>query len=125
MDRASSVQTAEDTGIPPEYNLRTCQARLNHPALPEAASTHQRNAFPKDPRDWSRDHVIEWLLWATQRYEIPEVDVEKFHMNGRGLAYLPKEGFVRRAPCGGEKLFEDFQRRFASAILEKKNVPRV
>ncbi|XP_077870423.1 uncharacterized protein LOC144364023 [Saccoglossus kowalevskii] len=71
-----------------------------------------------DPRQWTRDHVIAWLLWATDHYGLEAVDVERFNMNGHGLIYLTKEGFIRRAPSSGEKLFEDFRKRFAYAIMQ-------
>ncbi|XP_070557737.1 protein C-ets-1-like isoform X2 [Ptychodera flava] len=95
----------------------------------EAATASQGvsrpNEFPRDPRDWTRDHVIYWLLWATSHYKIEPVEVERFHMNGIGLTYLNREGFLRRAPSGGEQLFEDFQRRFAHAIMQGRNAKDV
>ncbi|XP_077994897.1 uncharacterized protein LOC144448508 [Glandiceps talaboti] len=75
-------------------------------------------AFPKDPRKWTRDHVIVWLLWATEQYKTERAEIDKFHMNGLGLIYMTKEGFVRRVPEGGQRLFEDFRQRFVCSLLE-------
>ncbi|XP_070559848.1 protein C-ets-1-like [Ptychodera flava] len=95
-------------------------AMFPYPTLPNTP-VQNRSILPRDPREWTRDHVIAWLLLVTEHYQLAPVDVEKFHMNGRGLMYLNKDGFVRRAPSCGEKLFEDFRRRFARAIIEERN----
>ncbi|XP_077994515.1 protein C-ets-1-like isoform X2 [Glandiceps talaboti] len=116
------MQYAQSADVVPGSRDMTGRLRYNdRPHTFQALRVPIASMFPQDPRDWARDDVISWLLWATDYYKLGQVDVEKFHMNGRGLIYLNKEGFERRAPSAGEKLFDDFRRRFARAIIAEKN----
>ncbi|KAG8181243.1 hypothetical protein JTE90_013019 [Oedothorax gibbosus] len=58
--------------------------------------------IPQDPRCWSRQHVFAWLEWCVESFSLPPVDIDQFHMNGRGLSLLKKSDFCERASsrCG-------------------------
>ncbi|XP_006642224.2 protein C-ets-1 isoform X2 [Lepisosteus oculatus] len=58
----------------------------------------QRLGIPKDPRQWTETHVIEWLTWTVNEFSLKNVDFHKFCMNGASLCALGKERFLDLAP---------------------------
>ena len=68
-----------------------------------------------DPCNWEIHDVLEWLRWAAEIYNIKNVDLDKFRMNGKGLCMLSRNGFLYRVPSGGELLYGDFQMRLQEA----------
>ncbi|XP_061074289.1 protein C-ets-1 isoform X2 [Conger conger] len=58
----------------------------------------QRLAIPKDPRQWTENHVGEWLTWTVNEFSLKNVDFHKFCMNGASLCGLGKERFLDLAP---------------------------
>lgn len=51
-----------------------------------------------DPRQWTEDHVREWLTWTVNEFTLKNVDFHKFCMNGASLCALGKERFLDLAP---------------------------
>ncbi|KAG9351733.1 hypothetical protein JZ751_022984 [Albula glossodonta] len=58
----------------------------------------QRLGIPKDPRQWTENHVGEWLMWTVNEFSLKNVDFHKFCMNGASLCALGKERFLDLAP---------------------------
>ncbi|XP_031429444.1 protein C-ets-1 isoform X6 [Clupea harengus] len=58
----------------------------------------QRLGIPKDPRQWTEDHVREWLTWTVNEFTLKNVDFHKFCMNGASLCALGKDRFLDLAP---------------------------
>ncbi|XP_014825322.1 protein C-ets-1 isoform X1 [Poecilia latipinna] len=58
----------------------------------------QRLGIPKDPRQWTENHVAEWLAWTINEFSLKNVDFEKFGMNGANLCAMGKERFLDLAP---------------------------
>ncbi|XP_032237865.2 uncharacterized protein LOC5512521 [Nematostella vectensis] len=77
---------------------------------------------PPDPRLWSKWDVLEWLKWATERYNVKDVAADKFLMNGKGICMLPPEGFVYRVPRGGDVLYNDFHKRLKAATEQSRHL---
>lgn len=69
-----------------------------------------------DPRLWSRLDVRAYLDHARHLYDIRDLDLDRFPMNGKGLCVLSQEMFQFRVPRGGTSLYLDFQRRFRRAL---------
>ncbi|KAI1893762.1 hypothetical protein AGOR_G00127010 [Albula goreensis] len=57
-----------------------------------------RLGIPKDPRQWTENHVREWLTWTVNEFSLKNVDFHKFCMNGASLCALGKERFLDLAP---------------------------
>ncbi|KAG9348275.1 hypothetical protein JZ751_002010 [Albula glossodonta] len=52
----------------------------------------------RDPRQWTENHVREWLTWTVNEFSLKNVDFHKFCMNGASLCALGKERFLDLAP---------------------------
>ncbi|XP_076325627.1 protein C-ets-1-like [Tachypleus tridentatus] len=72
--------------------------------------------LPKDPRQWTREHVASWLQHVITRHQLPSVQLDRFLMNGKALCLMSIEMFVHRVPLGGKLLYKDFQLRLSSAL---------
>lgn len=51
-----------------------------------------------NPRKWSKQHVLQWLYWASSEFSLTNVNFYKFDMCGEELCDLGKEGFLDLAP---------------------------
>ncbi|XP_071327671.1 protein C-ets-1 isoform X5 [Trachinotus anak] len=58
----------------------------------------QRLCIPKDPRQWTENHVAEWLTWTVNEFSLKNVEFDKFCMNGASLCAMGKERFLDLAP---------------------------
>ena len=59
--------------------------------------------IPRDPRDWSQDHVAHWLSWAIREFSLgsgPHIDsfISSLTMSGKELCAMNKQDFISRAP---------------------------
>lgn len=72
--------------------------------------------IPDDPRQWSRLDVRTWLDHVRRVYNIQDLDLDRFPMNGKALCIMSKDMFVYRVPQGGVPLYIDFQLRFRRAL---------
>ncbi|XP_076369930.1 DNA-binding protein D-ETS-4-like [Tachypleus tridentatus] len=62
-------------------------------------------AISRDPTDWSAADVRAWFVWTLKQYNLPNILVDYFAMDGVALCSLTEDDFQRRAPCDGETLF--------------------
>lgn len=51
-----------------------------------------------DPRQWTENHVAEWLTWTVNEFSLKNVDFDKFCMNGALLCAMGKDRFLDLAP---------------------------
>lgn len=51
-----------------------------------------------NPRKWSKQHVLQWLIWASGEFSLTNVNFMNFDMSGGELCDLGKEGFLALAP---------------------------
>ncbi|XP_015836259.2 modulator of activity of ets isoform X1 [Tribolium castaneum] len=72
--------------------------------------------LPKDPRQWTREHVAQWISLVTQQHGLPEVPSSRFLMNGKALCLMSLGMFLSRVPLGGKLLYKDFQLRLCAAL---------
>ncbi|XP_066149109.1 protein C-ets-1 [Euwallacea fornicatus] len=82
------------------------------------ASEDQEN-LPKDPRQWTREHVGQWLRHITTIHNLPEVPSSRFLMNGKALCLMSPNMFLSRVPLGGKLLYKDFQLRLSTALYSR------
>lgn len=108
---------------PPRPRLVVCPAetRISTETVDRRRTTAASNGLfsipvPIDPRLWSRLDVRAYLDHARHLYDIRDLDLDRFPMNGKGLCVLSQEMFQFRVPRGGTSLYLDFQRRFRRAL---------
>lgn len=99
--------------VPLSPASRVSPADSSEPPL--NALTLLPNGIPSDPRQWNRQNVYTWLEWCVDSFSLPPLDVEQFHMNGRGLCLLKKSDLRDRAPRSGDILYNALQ------VLLQKN----
>ncbi|KAJ8916624.1 hypothetical protein NQ315_000269 [Exocentrus adspersus] len=84
---------------------------------------HSRNLeeddLPKDPRQWTREDVAQWLRHVTAVHNLPEVPPSRFLMNGKALCLMSSGMFLNRVPVGGKLLYKDFQLRLCAALYSR------
>ena len=68
-----------------------------------------------DPRDWSRNHVTQWLQHVAVQYKLGHTFPERCLFNGKALSILTKGMFEYRVPDGGALVYEDVQLKLKKA----------
>ncbi len=51
-----------------------------------------------DPCKWTKQHVLQWLYWASGEFSLTNISFFKFDMRGQELCDLGKDGFLDLAP---------------------------
>ncbi|XP_036450787.1 protein C-ets-2 [Colossoma macropomum] len=75
-----------------------------------------------NPRKWSKQHVLQWLHWASSEFSLTNVNFFKFDMSGQELCDLGKEGFLDLAPdFVGDILWEHLE-QMMRACQERSEV---
>ena len=71
-----------------------------------------------DPREWSRDDVHNWLRMMKSVYNVDDIHLDRFMMNGKGLCVISRrvEMFRERVPDAGDVLHRDFVARFLRVL---------
>lgn len=113
-----ALQTAEG---PIRYGITSDWDRL---AAYRRQYSHQNSyedddSLPKDPRQWTREHVSQWLRHLTTVHNLPEVPSSRFLMNGKALCLMSPSMFLSRVPLGGKLLYKDFQLRLCAAMYSR------
>ncbi|CAB4067297.1 ETS1 [Lepeophtheirus salmonis] len=80
--------------------------------------------IPTDPRDWTKEHVSDWLKWTMIEFslcmESNEKLIKEFEITGKELCSLQKSEFFRRAPgCVGDILYEHLNQLKQDAEKDK------
>ncbi|KAL1502579.1 hypothetical protein ABEB36_007703 [Hypothenemus hampei] len=87
--------------------------------LPTYHHSYEDDTLPKDPRQWTREHVSQWLRHITTLHNLPEVPSSRFLMNGKALCLMSPSMFLARVPLGGKLLYKDFQLRLCAALYSR------
>ncbi|GJQ85353.1 hypothetical protein Trydic_g10127 [Trypoxylus dichotomus] len=106
------MQTAES--VPVRYD----NFQWTQPVRPYR--NDEEDQLPKDPRQWSREHVIQWLNYVTKQHGLPKIPSSRFLMNGKALCLMTPGMFLTRVPLGGKLLYKDFQLRLCAALYTVK-----
>ncbi|XP_065844255.1 protein C-ets-1-like isoform X2 [Oscarella lobularis] len=97
-EKASSTGSAtpHQSPMPSRGRKRKQHPSMNsggNDVLPSKTSFLQ---LPKDPIEWNREHVRQWLSWAQAENNLGPIDTSHFDaMNGEDLCRMEKEDFVR------------------------------
>lgn len=59
---------------------------------------NQSSCSCADPRQWTENHVAEWLTWTVNEFSLKNVEFDKFCMNGANLCAMGKDCFLDLAP---------------------------
>ncbi|CAH1963266.1 unnamed protein product [Acanthoscelides obtectus] len=108
-----ALQTAQSPAL---YGLSSEWERV--PAYRHPADYEEDN-LPKDPRQWTREDVANWLNYVTSVHNLPKVPASRFHMNGKALCLMSPSMFLSRVPLGGKLLYKDFQLRLCAAMYRR------
>ncbi|XP_050302747.1 transcription factor ETV7 [Anthonomus grandis grandis] len=110
-----ALQAAEG---PIRYGITSEWDRLASYRNTHRMDTEQDN-LPKDPRQWTREDVGQWLRHITTIHNLPEVPSSRFLMNGKALCLMSPSMFLSRVPLGGKLLYKDFQLRLCAAMYSR------
>ncbi|XP_076267316.1 ETS transcription factor pointed isoform X3 [Rhynchophorus ferrugineus] len=70
----------------------------------------QRLGIPKDPRQWTENHVAHWLQWAAKEFSLENIPLHHFQMKGKDICVMGKDTFSARAPAFvGDILWEHLE----------------
>ncbi|XP_029636562.1 protein C-ets-1 isoform X3 [Octopus sinensis] len=58
----------------------------------------QRLNIPRDPVQWNKINVMQWLEWVRQEYALNGIRTDRFNMTGKEMCQLGKDAFLERAP---------------------------
>ncbi|CAG9857486.1 unnamed protein product [Phyllotreta striolata] len=108
-----ALQTAE---ILVQYGLRTEWEEAFNCGESQTIDHREDDDLPRDPRQWTRENVADWLKFVMTKHNLPEVQSSRFLMNGKALCLMSPGMFLKRAPLGGKLLYKDFQLRLSSAL---------
>jgi len=62
-----------------------------------------------DPRCWNREDVNIFLRYCEREFDLEQIDMEKFVMNGKALCLLSKSDFSERCAGGGDVIHNILQ----------------
>ncbi|KAF7286160.1 hypothetical protein GWI33_007122 [Rhynchophorus ferrugineus] len=110
-----ALQAAEG---PIRFGLSSEWDRLSHYNNVHSDSDEE-DSLPKDPRQWTREHVMQWLRHITMVHGLPDVHPSRFLMNGKALCLMSPSMFLSRVPLGGKLLYKDFQLRLCAAMYSR------
>ncbi|XP_036359064.1 protein c-ets-1-A isoform X7 [Octopus sinensis] len=87
----------------------------------------QRLNIPRDPVQWNKINVMQWLEWVRQEYALNGIRTDRFNMTGKEMCQLGKDAFLERAPpYVGDILWEHLEVMKREASQERAflcNVP--
>ncbi|XP_030648644.1 protein C-ets-2 [Chanos chanos] len=110
LDDEQSVQEVPSGLDCVSHDVGPCSVPLLTPcskAVMSQALKDSFNGFSKvqricgisnDPHKWTKQHVLQWLHWASSEFSLTNVNFFKFDMHGQELCDLGKEGFLELAP---------------------------
>jgi len=71
--------------------------------------TQLPGALGPDPRTWVREDVLTFLRWCEREFDLPNLELDKFQMNGKALCLLNKSDIAERAPGAGDVIHNALQ----------------
>lgn len=67
---------------------------------------------PSDPKTWSESHIVQWLKWASEMFNIkPPLDASRFPKSGTEMATFTKADFYISCASfeGGKNIAQHFK----------------
>ncbi|XP_071488453.1 transcriptional regulator Erg-like isoform X2 [Diadema antillarum] len=82
------------TGSTPEERSASAGTTGRSPP-PNVTTSEKRVIVPADPNMWTAEHVQQWVQWAVREYNLQDVQVSRFNMDGKHLCKMTREDFGR------------------------------
>merc|ERR1712223_780990 len=102
------------SGLPFTHDLlwRYPNAFLQQPP-PSPLETQLKSQLPgglgHDPRCWNREDVNVFLRYCEREFDLEQIDMEKFQMNGKALCLLSKRDLAERCAGAGDVIHNILQ----------------
>ncbi|XP_062500183.1 transcription factor ETV6-like isoform X3 [Corticium candelabrum] len=78
----------------PERKRHASNGECNENKIPKSCVL-QPLLLPKDPEDWGKEHVQQWLKWTQDEFSLPEpVNPHAIDLDGKQLVSLTKDDFI-------------------------------
>ncbi|KAG8194502.1 hypothetical protein JTE90_013255 [Oedothorax gibbosus] len=65
----------------------------------------EKHKIPKDPTDWSEEHVKIWFQWATLHFKLPNTDLKDWKFSGIELMAMNQENFKEKISLDAGDVF--------------------
>ncbi|ROI16528.1 Protein C-ets-2 [Anabarilius grahami] len=93
---------SQDAGVCSVPLLTPCSKAVVSQALKDSfngfSKVQRVCGISNNPRKWSKQHVSQWLFWASGEFSLTNINFFKFDMSGQELCDLGKDGFLDLAP---------------------------
>ncbi|XP_056094996.1 protein C-ets-2 [Rhinichthys klamathensis goyatoka] len=94
--------SAQDAGVCAVPLLTPCSKAVVSQALKDSfngfSKVQRICGISSNPCKWSKQHVSQWLYWASGEFSLTNINFCKFDMSGQELCDLGKDGFLDLAP---------------------------
>ncbi|XP_067288809.1 protein C-ets-2 [Pseudorasbora parva] len=93
---------SQDVGVCSVPLLTPCSKAVVSQALKDSfngfSKVQRICGISDNPRKWSKQHVSQWLIWASGEFSLTNISFCKFDLSGQELCDLGKDGFLDLAP---------------------------
>ncbi|XP_058646135.1 protein C-ets-2 isoform X1 [Onychostoma macrolepis] len=93
---------SQDAGMCSVPLLTPCSKAMVSQALKDSfngfSKVQRVCGISNNPRKWTKQHVLQWLYWASGEFSLTNISFFKFDMSGQELCDLEKDGFLDLAP---------------------------
>uniref|UniRef100_A0A8C1XZA9 V-ets avian erythroblastosis virus E26 oncogene homolog 2 n=2 Tax=Cyprinus carpio TaxID=7962 RepID=A0A8C1XZA9_CYPCA len=93
---------SQDAGVCSVPLLTPCSKAVVSQALKDSfngfSKVQRVCGISNNPRKWTKQHVLQWLYWASGEFSLTNISFFKFDMSGQELCDLGKDGFLDLAP---------------------------
>lgn len=89
------VETAEEDK---ELEADVAKPVLNWVLDSKFKREQMRLKIPEAVSEWTQAHVAHWLEWAIKEFELRDINLAAWHINGQSLCAMTHEEFSRKLP---------------------------
>ncbi|XP_026076387.1 protein C-ets-2 [Carassius auratus] len=93
---------SQDAGVCSVPLLTPCSKALVSQALKDSfngfSKVQRVCGISNNPCKWTKQHVLQWLYWASGEFSLTNINFFKFDLSGQELCDLGKDGFLDLAP---------------------------
>uniref|UniRef100_A0A673H0K4 Protein C-ets-2 n=1 Tax=Sinocyclocheilus rhinocerous TaxID=307959 RepID=A0A673H0K4_9TELE len=93
---------SQDAGVCSVPLLTPCSKAVVSQALKDSfngfSKVQRVCGISNNPCKWTKQHVLQWLYWASGEFSLTNISFFKFDMSGQELCDLGKDGFLDLAP---------------------------
>uniref|UniRef100_A0A672QZ57 ETS domain-containing protein n=1 Tax=Sinocyclocheilus grahami TaxID=75366 RepID=A0A672QZ57_SINGR len=115
---------SRDAGVCSVPLLTPCSKAVVSQALKDSfngfSKVQRVCGISNNPCKWTKQHVLQWLYWASGEFSLTNISFFKFDMSGQELCDLGKDGFLDLAPdFVGDILWEHLEQMTRGLGLEE------